>query len=241
MTGRRIRSGTLLAACIAALSAPAIGGGIVVHRVQGDVTVRHGVTEAWAHVAVGDVLRPDDSMKTGIRGSAILEVFRDREGAEAKRITLPPEVIVEMSDIRDLSQEELMLKLTMEKVRSSPYRWDGTDPVLPDAIVVHGGEKGDSRTPAENDPAIGVLQVNGSRVLLANGFYSTCVLRMMEVFRMFPGLAGRFENRVLLAEALERSQLRGEALAEYGSISSMPGLSPGQLETVRSRMAALRR
>jgi hypothetical protein len=231
----------VLAVLVAVASSSAAAGGIIVAKLQGDVAVRQGVTEAWTGVHRGDVLRPDDSMKTGRRGTAVLEVHPDDPARGVKRIVLPPEVIVEMSDIRELSQEELMLKLTMEKVRSSPYRWDGKVPDLPEAAVVHGTDNAGAPPPVENDPAIGKLHMNGSRVLFTNGFYSTCVLRTMEVFRTFPSLAAVFENRVLLARALENTRLTGEALAEYGLISAMPGLNPDELSLVRSKMAALRK
>ncbi|RPH36909.1 hypothetical protein EHM92_03730, partial [bacterium] len=113
---------------------------IVVQRLQGEVAVRHGVTEVWTHVAVGDVLRPDDTMKTGKKGTAVLSAPFKSSGA-VKRITLPPEVIVDVSDVRELSQEELMLKLTMERVRASSYQWKSDDLHIPNAAVVHGTDR----------------------------------------------------------------------------------------------------
>jgi hypothetical protein len=120
---------------------------------QGDVSVRQGVTEVWTRAAVGDVLRPDDTMKTGPKGSAVLIVSMGN--GTFKRITLPPEVIVDMSDIRELSQDELMLKLTMEKVRSSPYEWKNEDLQVPNAAVIHGTDKSAGSAALENDPAVG--------------------------------------------------------------------------------------
>ena len=50
---------------------------ILVQKIQGDVSVRHGVAETWMKVRVGDVLRPDDTMKTGKRASAIIVTSRE--------------------------------------------------------------------------------------------------------------------------------------------------------------------
>lgn len=217
----------------------AVAGGIQVQKAQGDVSVRQGVTEVWTRVAVGDILRPDDTMKTGPKGTAVLVV--PMVTGAWKRILLPPEVIVDISDIRELSQDELMLKLTMEKVRSSSYEWKNEELNVPNASVVHGANKGTGVSPSENDPAVGLMQLNGTRVLYDNGFFSTCALKAMEVFRAYPDLAARFDNRLMVAEALERARLRGEAMNEYGSILKMQGLTPGQQALVQARMVELKK
>ncbi|MEK7670673.1 MAG: hypothetical protein AAB344_00435, partial [Bacteroidota bacterium] len=96
-------------------AAIAFGGEqITLQKAQGDVSVRAGVTETWTKAHAGDALKPDATLKTGKHSSAVLLLpFAN------KKISLPPEVMVDISDIRELTQEELMLKLTMEKVRAS--------------------------------------------------------------------------------------------------------------------------
>ncbi len=214
---------------------------VVIRKMQGDVTVRHGVTEVWAPVVQGDVLRPDDSMKTGKKGSALLVVSASGASAPAmKVISLPPEVIVDVSDIRDLTQEELMLKLTMEKVRASSYHWKNDELRIPNASVVHGQNQGGGAVPGENDPATGELQINGARVLFNNGYFSTCALRSMEIFRLYPQLGSVFDNRLMMADALAKANLRSEALSEYTELSRMGNLSQQQASLVHARMEALR-
>ena len=132
-----------------------------------------------------------------------------------KRITLPPEVIVDLSDVRELTQEELMLKLTMERVRASSYQWKNDDLHIPNAAVVHGTDRATGAALADNDPQSGILLWNGARVLYDNGFYSTCALKAMELFRLYPSVGAKFENHLMAAEALEKASLRGEALSEY--------------------------
>jgi len=233
---------TILVAVALCLVANAWAGQIVIEKISGDVSVRHGVTEVWTQVAPGDILRPDDTMKTGKKGHAILVATSgaDASGAQ-KRIDLPGDVIVDMSDIRDLSQEELMLKLTMEKVRASSYQWKQDDLRIPNAPVIHGEDKGSAPALQANSITTGVMELNGARVLFNNGFFATCALKGMEVFREFPPLAGEFHNRLLVAESLEKANLRGEALSEYGTIASLASLTPEQSVLVRNRMAALRK
>jgi hypothetical protein len=208
---------------------------ITVQKVQGDVRVRHGVTEQWSTIAAGDVLKPDDSMLTGANGRAVILAMK--KGVE-KRITLPPEVIVDMADVRDLSPDELMLKLTMERVRSSPST-SPRDLTAPNAGVVHGGNERSGPALPENDPAAGSMHWNGARVLFNNGFYSTCALKGMELYRLYPETAKSFENRVLVAQSLERENLRGDALNEYAGILTLDGLTAAQQVTVKQEMQRL--
>ena len=224
------------------VAAQARAGDIVVQALHGDVSVRHGVTEVWTRVAVGDVLRPDDTMKTGKKGSAVIQVpLSEAGGAAARKVVLPAEVIVDMSDVRDLTQEELMLKLTMEKVRASSYQWKSDELQIPNADVVHGADRSSSQALSASDPATGVLELNGARVLYDNGFFATCALKGMEVLRIYPPLGKEFHNRLLVAEALEKAHLRGEALNEYGAIARLDGITPDQETLVHNRIAALRK
>ena len=213
---------------------------IIIQRADGEVSVRHGVAEVWNKVAPGDVLRPNDTMRTGKGGNVVLLVQWGTT-ATSKKMSLPPHVIVDMSDIRDLTQEELMLKLTMEKVRGSSYQWKNDGMAIPDAAVVHGANNATAAPLSENDIQTGRLQLNGVRVLYENGFFASCVLRAMEVFRLYPALSSSFEHRLMLAEAMEKANLRGEALAEYGAVSRLEGLTSGQQVQVQGRIQTLRK
>ena len=215
---------------------------IVIRKVQGDVSVRHGVTEVWAHVAVGDVLRPDDTIKTGKKGSAVIVAqVPDKEKTVTKKVGLPPEVIIDMSDIRDLTPEELMLKLTMEKVRSSSYQWKNDDLHIPNAAVVHGADRSPSAPLAENELLVGLQEFRGAKVLFDNGFYPTCALKGIELFRLYPPLREDFENRMMVAGALEKAHLRGEALNELGELLRLKGITPAQQLAVRAKIEELRK
>lgn len=219
----------------------------VVRKVSGDVSVRHGVAEEWTTVKPGDVLRPHDTMKTGKKASAVLaEVLEDgkdgRKSGKPRALSLPEEVIVDLSDIREISQEELMLKLAMEKVRSSPYQWKKDELNIPNTTVIHGGQGRLSLSPRrENEMEEGVYQLNGTKVLYENGLYPSCVLRMMYVFRLYPALGESFENRLLVAEALDKSNLDGEALSEYVALAISENTSPAQKDLVQERITELKR
>jgi hypothetical protein len=233
---------TAVLAAFLFLAVRATAGDIIVQKARGEVSVRHGVTEVWVKVSSGDVLRPDDTMKTGKKGSAVIVVpVQSGATGTAKTIRLPGEVIVDLSDVRDLTQEELMLKLTMEKVRASSYQWKSDDLRIPSAAVVHGTDRSSDQPLRESDPATGVLQLNGAHVLFQNGFYATCALKGMEVFRLYPPLGKQFSSRMMVAEALEKANLRGEAVNEYAAIAKLDVITPSQQALLHARIEALRK
>ncbi len=232
---------TLLMLMIGLFALGASANDIIVRKVQGEVSVRRGVEEVWTEVAVGDVLRPNDTMRTGRKSAAVLVApVLDREASVMKTITLPSKVIIDMSDLRMLSQEELMLKLTMEKVRASSYEWKKNEMNIPNTTVVHGADRSTQSSLNEGELEVGVFQLNGTRVLYDNGFYSTCALKAIQVLRRFPPLNDRFEHRLMVAEALEKSSLRSEALNEYVALSSLEIISPEQKGVVLARIARLK-
>lgn len=182
---------------------------------KGDVTVRHGASESWQQVAVGDVLKPDDSMKLGKKSSATIMVEK------GKIITAPEQVIVDVSDLRNLTQEEFLLKLAMEQVRSVQLPEKDDKINIPRTTTVHGSQK-DLVTLASKNPEVGVYQLNGTKILFDNGYNATGVLKTKQVYRLYPALSKQIENRVLVATAFERLNLFRDALGEYRALLKEP-------------------
>lgn len=205
-------------------------------KAQGDVAVRVGVTETWTAARVGDALSPDATVRTGKQSSAVILL-----PSANRKILLPAEVILDISDIRELTQEELMLKLTMEKVRSSSYEWKTKEMNIPGTTVVHGSARDKKEAVAAANQETGIQEMNGTRVLFENGFYSTGALRAMSVLRRYPSLGEQFENRLLVAQALEQANLKSEALAEYVTLSQSLELNKQQKDLVQTRIARLKR
>jgi hypothetical protein len=206
---------------------------ILMQRAQGEVTMRVGVAESWTTVQAGDELKANATVKTGKQSSALIV-------AATKRITVPPEVMLDISDIRELTQEELMLKLTMEKVRATSYKWKEDEMRISNTTAPHGEAKDKRQALVESNPEIGAMQIKGARVLIENAFFSTGALKAMDVLRRYPTLAN-FENRLLVAQALEKANLKGEALNEYIVMANSPATSKEQKDLLQSRIAQLKR
>ena len=182
---------------------------IKVTAVKGSVYVRHNVQEQWVSVSPGDVLKPDDSMKSGRKSSATV-VIDDKT-----TLTMPEQAIIDMSDLRTLTKEELLLKLAMERIRSVPDKSGDDELSIPRTTTMHGANM--DRRPAAGvaDPEAGTMRMKGTEVLFGNGFYETGILKAKELFRLYPDLSGRIDDRLMVAKALEALKLKGEAMEEY--------------------------
>ncbi len=183
----------------------------VVKAVKGTVEVRRGVTEEWKKVKVGDLLKPEDSMRTGAGSSAVIE-------ADKKKLTVPEMAILDISDVRQLSQEDFLLKLAMENILAVPPR-EKDELAIPSATVLHGTDKSRTDQPVFSDAKVGEMELKGARVLYDNTYYATAVLKSKETLRMHPELRSNLDARLTIAAAFEKMKLTKEAITEYSLLS----------------------
>ena len=220
--------------CLFLSTLPAIAG-IKIIRVSGDVTVRHDVQETWTGLSRGDILQARDAIRSGRNSSVTLLV----DGA--KKIVVPELVVLDLSDLRSLTQEELLLKLAMEGVRAAPQnsRHDG-ELNIPRTTTTYGEDRDVFQNARPVDPVTGTLQSNGIKVLYQNGFYATCVVRAKQLFRLNTALLKRVDDRLLVASAFEMMNLRSEALDEYRLIQK-ENLPPDKKAIVESKVKRLKK
>jgi hypothetical protein len=194
-----------------------VGGAFTLAKLKGAVLVRHGVDEHWVTVSAGDVLKPEDSIQLSPNASATL---RFEDGAE---LALPSSVIIDCSDLRRMSQEELSLLLAMQKVRNVNPGEKRDDFGFPRTTTVHGANAtGDATGSAvTRDLTAGMRQLNGAQVLYRHGYYGTCVYRSRSVFAHYPSLAGSLDARLAIARSFDALGMDGEALEEYDAIRTL--------------------
>lgn len=177
---------------------------------KGDVKVRYGVSEEWKQLKAGDQINLADAIRTSSKSSAVIQINNQ------KKIALNEKTIVEMADLRYLSQEELLLKLAMERILSVPPQDRDNDLIPARTTIIHGEKKSKVQLPIPND--IAMMQLNGAKLLYDNNFYGTCVIRIKEVLRLNQNLSDVVNYKLMTANSLEKSNLFEEALNEYASL-----------------------
>ena len=193
------------------LAVPLRAGDFAVKAVKGSVEVRKGVTEEWKKVKVGDLLKPEDSMRTGPGSTATVEF-------DKRKLTVPEMTILDISDIRQLSQEDFLLKLAMQNILSVPPR-ERDELSIPSATVLHGDNAAKSNALVFSVTKVGEMELHGARVLFDNSYYATAILKSKETLRTHPELKSNFDARLTIATAFEKMKLTKEAITEYSSMA----------------------
>jgi hypothetical protein len=189
----------------------------LVKSLKGKAKVRHGVMETWTSVSVGDTLKPEDTILTE-RGSTMVVIK-----SAAIRYTIPEESMLDIADLRNLSQDELLLKLAMENIKSVPVQQRSNDINVPNTTIVHGDDiSKDAEALKLPRTEVGSLQMHGVEVLYNNSFYASGILKSKALIRLFPEARDEFAFRYQLARAFEQVNLYDEALTEYVSLSQQP-------------------
>ncbi len=186
----------------------------IVKNVKGKAKVRHGVSEQWTDITVGDVLKPEDTFMTEPGGSAVLIK------PSGIKLTIPESSMIDIIDLRNMSQDELLLKLAMENIRSVPTQKRSNDLNVPNTTVVHGADISRDAEMLKMAPKeVGDLQMHGVEVLYNNSFYATGIIKSKSLMRLFPESKDEFAFRFQLAKAFEQVRLYDEALTEYVALS----------------------
>jgi len=209
-----------------------IAGEITVNHVKGTAEVRRGVSEAWTKLKAGVTLGPESTIKTG-KNSALTILVQDR------KVIVPERTMMDLADLREMSQEELMLKLAEADVRVAPSRNGSDEMVIPNTTVVHGRNMALQEITASNQKEFRDMEVRGTTLLYKYGFYPTCILKAKQMLVYYPELKSQFEYRWMIAQALEKVRLPGEALSEYISITKEK-LSQSQRKRIEESIRQLK-
>jgi len=209
---------------------PLLANEYTVKEVKGTVEVRRGVSEEWKALQEGDLLRPEDTIRTGKKSSARIVV-------DGKQLRIPEGIMVDISDFRQMSQEEFLLKLAMENILAVPPREDGSI-AIPRTTVIHGTEAKET-TDEQVKVEPGIMQLQGAKLLYENQFYATSVLKTKATFRVYPSLQANVDARMRVANAFETMKLTNEALTEYSRMLSEE-LSAQQKTTVQKSVERIR-
>jgi hypothetical protein len=226
----RFRVMCLILICL--FTVPALAKDFTVKAVKGIVEVRRGVSEEWRKVKVGDLLKPEDSMRTGENSSATVEI-------ETSRMVVPPMTIIDFSDLRQLSREDFLLQLAMENILAVPPR-DRDEIEIPSATVLHGANREKERAPVYSDETVGRMQLQGAKVLFDNAYYATSILKAKATLRSYPDLRSDFDARITVALAFEKLKLDNEAITEYSLLGKedLPAVRMKQVQASLERLKA---
>lgn len=198
---------TLLGIVQFASAAPAVK----IISLSGEVKVRRGVEETWHLAAAGMRLEEIDTILTGEASAVVLET---PDGATFR---LSNYAILDIADLRKITEREMFLYLMSNKVNQIPARQEKTRLRIGNVSTVHGEPKaGSSRRAAEKDESQSWIQeTNGAKALYDQHYYPNAVVKLHKILAKYSSIEGCGEIHFYLGKAFEALSKPGQAGDAY--------------------------
>jgi hypothetical protein len=205
-----------------------------VKALKGDVQVRHGVQENWTKLKVGNILKPDDTIKTGKNSSVTLTV-------DGKTVFVVQALaMLDVKDIRDVSKEDLLLSITSENVRNIPAQRKSDKITIASATAPHGTDASQSDTKiAAQSLNLLAMKLQGAKALFDNFYFASYILTAKHTLRNYTNHIDTVPYRLLIAKSFEKLGLLSRSLEEYDDLAKEK-LNPKQKAEVEQNLKRLK-
>ncbi len=200
-----------------------------VEKITGTVKSMQGNSETWTDVKEGSFLQGNTMIMTDKSSTILLS------GGGIK-FSLKPSAIINVSNIKKITIDELLLALATEEILNAPAK-NKKGNVSNTEIY---GEEYDNKNSSSHQSQFGLYRLNGAKQLAESGFEGTAIVAARETFRKYPATASMADYRIYFANLLFSMNLNEEAYQEFESISRLK-LSEQQSATVKSRINDLKK
>jgi hypothetical protein len=185
--------------------------GAKIIRISGDVKVRRGVEETWQPASIGMLLEDIDTILAGSDGEVILETL---DGTTFK---LSKNSVLDISDLRKITEKELFLYLMSKKVQRIEPREGKTKLRIGNVSVVHGESKTkpESAVSDELETGFWIQEKNGAKALYEQKFYPNSIIKYHKILDKYNTIEDRGEIHFYLGKSFEVLNQNGQAIDAY--------------------------
>jgi hypothetical protein len=193
--------------------------GVKIVSLSGEVKVRRGVEEGWHRAMAGMVLEDIDTILTGEASTVVLET------GDGATFRLGGYSILDVADLRKITEREMFLYLMSRKVNQIPARQEKTRLRIGNVSVIHGESKAKSpRGAGEDESEIWRQEANGARALYEQQYYPNTIVKLHKILAKNPDLEDCGEIHFYLGRAFEAMSKPGQAIDAYKvSLERMEG------------------
>lgn len=213
--------------------------GVKIVQLSGEVKVRRGVEEKWEAAANGILLEESDTIMTLETGEVVLEL------ANGSRFRLSANAILDIAELREITERELFLLLMQEKVgKLKPD--SGKIPLRLGEVSAVRGENRNATSAAKRLAAPDwQLETNAARAMRAQNYLPNAALKLHRLQRKHPTREDCGEVSFELAQTFEALRQKGKARDAYqAALAEGKAAACRDLETQKREAAineALRR
>lgn len=199
-----------------------------VEKVLGTVKVQIGTNENWSNVAENQTLGANSIIETGKNSQVILI-------ENNSKFTLKSSSVLQLSDIKKMSVNDLILALAMEDMLNAPKKKDEANSKN---TAVYGAQISGIKDPIVETDNFGIKKLNGAVQLAESGYKESAVVDAKDTYRKYPETKNIASFRIYFTNILFDFGLNDDAYDEFKSIQSLK-LSGDQKEIVKNKLAIL--
>ena len=196
-----------------------------VEKISGDVKILKGTSEKWETVKRGEVLSGNDVLLT--EPNSYIQLNKDEN-----RFMLKGDVAIGLNHIKQVSINDLLLALALDEIRNVPkMKKNGTSK----HTAVYGSKSKVEKVVSIDENLLGTKKLNGAKLLNENGYSESSVIVAKEVFRNYPKISMKFNDRLYFADILNDLKLYQEASSEYTKLENI-ALTEKEKDIIRKRI-----
>ncbi|MGH1362635.1 MAG: hypothetical protein ACRBF0_03700 [Calditrichia bacterium] len=189
-------------------SLPLIALEATIIELSGSVKIRRGMDEEWIGAARQMILRDIDTILTGENGSVVLSLDDERQ------FTLESNSILDIADLRDITQKELFLFLMRQKIEKLEKRSAPAQLKLGKVSVVHGA-KSEDKVSLSTSEDLWTKESNGVNALFIHELYSNVVMKSISILRRYPDQHGCTDLYFKLASSFDALEKKEQAETNF--------------------------
>ena len=203
--------------------------------VEGDVKIRRGLEESWLIAAPDMLLEDIDSIMNGETGIVVLQM------QDGRNFRMGQNSILDIADLRAISERELFLFLTAKKINSLKVPENQTPVRLQHVSTV----RADQKTVADTQDAriqniAWKREANAALAMVDQSYHPNAVVKIYKILGKYAAGVDRSRLYLYLGKAFEALDENGRALEAYQSALNFSDPSTDSSVTVESSEAILR-
>ena len=173
-----------------------------------------GRDEGWQRAGVGMLLEDIDSILSGEVSRVVLEL------PEGVVFTLGGNAVIDIGDLRKITERDLFLYLTSQKINRIERSGKESKIHIENVSVVRGEKKMStlSEVYSKASSHMRELETNGAKALYSQGFYPNTIIKLYKIIEKYPDAEDDGKIQLFLGQSFEKVDEPGRALEAYQKV-----------------------
>lgn len=182
-----------------------------VENISGDVKYLAGTSEKWDQIKTGQFLTANTLILAKKKSSVRLV-----KGEEV--FILKGDAAIGLNHLKKVTINDLILALTLDEIRNVPKIKNNG---LAKNTAVYGSKQTNNISEKTDSKQLGEKKINGARQLSEKGYKESSIIAAKEIFRNYPEINEKFEERLYFTDLLSDLKLYEEAIEDYTKMTAL--------------------